>query len=95
MLACIVHRLFYGHFFCHVFHDDYVVRRGNDAAAIEHRLLQNFESMGAEYPAEHNVGHKYAAKPVLADFYRALDPSNSFNPGIGQTPRARAWTDDR
>ena len=32
----------------------------------------------AEYPAEHNVGHLYIAKPALANFYQKLDPTNSF-----------------
>ena len=45
----------------------------------------------AEYPAEHNVGHLYVAKPALADFYRQLDPSNSLNPGIGHTARGKNW----
>jgi len=48
------------------------------------RLL---DERGAEYPAEHNVGHLYQAKPVLAGFYRKLDPTNSLNPGVGQTSK--------
>jgi len=51
------------------------------------------DARGAEYPAEHNVGHLYPAKPALAAFYQQLDPSNTFNPGIGQTPRTRHWSD--
>ncbi|WP_457319459.1 hypothetical protein, partial [Stenotrophomonas sp. P5_B8] len=49
------------------------------------------DQRGAEYPAEHNVGHLYPAKPALAAFYRQLDPTNAFNPGIGQTPRHAHW----
>jgi FAD/FMN-containing dehydrogenase len=49
------------------------------------------DARGAEYPAEHNVGHLYKAKPVLEDFYRSLDPCNSFNPGIGQTSKRAFW----
>ena len=26
--ACISHKLYYGHFMCHVFHNDYVVKKG-------------------------------------------------------------------
>jgi hypothetical protein len=40
---------------------------------------------------EHNVGHLYAAKPALAAHYRALDPCNAFNPGIGHTSRNAGW----
>ena len=28
---------------------------------------------------------------ALAGFYRQLDPSNTFNPGIGQTSKAKGW----
>jgi D-lactate dehydrogenase (quinone) len=48
---------------------------------------------GAEYPAEHNVGHLYAAKPAMARFYRELDPCNQLNPGIGQTSKHRHWNE--
>lgn len=87
----LVYPLYYGHFFCHVFHQDYVVRRGCDPAAIEHALLELVDRRGAEYPAEHNVGHLYEAKPSLAEFYRRLDPRNVFNPGIGKTSKRPWW----
>ena len=91
----MVSRLYYGHFFCHVFHQDYIVRKGTDPLAVEHRLWQLLDARGAEYPAEHNVGHLYHAKPALTAFYRALDPTNSFNPGIGQTSKRRDWVDNQ
>lgn len=87
----VIHTLYYGHFFCHVFHQDYIVRRGTDPVAFEHRLWRLLDARGAEYPAEHNVGHLYRAKPALADFYRTLDPRNQLNPGVGQLPRGRDW----
>lgn len=87
----VLHKLYYGHFLCHVFHQDYVVRKGVDPLDLEHRMWAALDARGAEYPAEHNVGHLYHAKPALADFYRALDPTNGLNPGIGQTSRARNW----
>ncbi|PVE52026.1 D-lactate dehydrogenase [Arthrobacter sp. TPD3018] len=89
----VIHALYYGHFFCHVFHQDYIVRRGSDPLAFEHALWALLDARGAQYPAEHNVGHLYAAPPQLADFYRDIDPRNQLNPGIGQTPRARHWAD--
>ncbi|UAK24768.1 D-lactate dehydrogenase [Sphingomonas nostoxanthinifaciens] len=91
--AKIAHKLYYGHFLCHVFHQDYVVRKGHDPLAIEHAMWALLDARGAEYPAEHNVGHLYKAKPALADFYRGLDPRNQLNPGIGQTTKARDWAD--
>ena len=89
--ADIVHKLYYGHFFCHVFHQDYIVKKGVDPLAMEHRMWALLDARRAEYPAEHNVGHLYVAKPALADFYRQLDPSNSLNPGIGHTARGKSW----
>lgn len=89
--AQIVAKLYYGHFFCHVFHQDYLVRKGVDPVALEHRILALLDSRGAEYPAEHNVGHLYVATAALAEHYRQLDPSNCFNPGLGQTSRQRHW----
>lgn len=81
----------YGHFFCHVFHLDYLVRWGEDADDVKARLLGMLARRGAEYPAEHNVGHLYEAKPALAAFYRSLDPANRLNPGIGKTSKRAGW----
>jgi len=85
----ILHKLYYGHFLCHVFHQDYVVAKGTDCVALEHAMLPLLDARGAEYPAEHNVGHVYEAKPALRAHYTALDPCNMFNPGIGNTRRDR------
>lgn len=84
-------KLYYGHFFCHVFHQDYVVKKGFDAKAFKHDLLEQISARGAEYPAEHNVGHLYEAKPEQAAFYKKLDPTNSFNPGIGKASKFRFY----
>lgn len=89
--ARLAGKLYYGHFLCHVFHQDYIVRKGEDPLAIEHAMWALLDQRGAEYPAEHNVGHLYPAKPALAAFYLELDPTNAFNPGIGQTPRHAHW----
>ncbi|MDP5307273.1 D-lactate dehydrogenase [Paracoccus spongiarum] len=89
--AKLVKKLYYGHFFCHVFHQDYVVRKGHDCLAVEHEMWRLLDRRGAEYPAEHNVGHLYKAKPGLSAFYRQIDPTNSLNPGIGQTSKRAHW----
>ncbi len=84
-------RSIYGHFFCHVFHYDYAVKKGVDWLTVEHRLVRDLEQRGVELPSEHNVGHLYLAKPNLAEFYRSLDPTNTLNPGIGQTSKRKHW----
>jgi len=80
-------KLYYGHFLCHVFHQDYIAKKGNDCLQLEHEMWALLDRRGAEYPAEHNVGHLYHAKPALAAFYQELDPCNCFNPGIGKTSK--------
>jgi uncharacterized membrane protein YoaK (UPF0700 family)/FAD/FMN-containing dehydrogenase len=87
----LIHKLYYGHFFCHVFHQDYVVKKGFDPMEVEHEMWRILDQRHAEYPAEHNVGHLYYAKPSLVNHYRSLDPSNSFNPGIGHTSKLAHW----
>ncbi|MBU2880692.1 D-lactate dehydrogenase [Psychrosphaera sp. B3R10] len=87
----LVSKLYYGHFLCHVFHQDYLVRSGEDPKKIKQALLALLEIRGAEYPAEHNVGHHYHAKPALADNYRMLDPTNTLNAGIGGMSKNRNY----
>lgn len=87
-----VKQTFYlGHFFCHVMHQDYLLHPDVDPAAFKNELLAFYDQRHIEYPAEHNVGHIYAAKPALHYFYKALDPTNSLNPGIGQTAKWKNW----
>lgn len=86
-----IHKMYYGHFFCHVFHQDYIAKKGTDCNKVEDEMLVLLDQRGAQYPAEHNVGHLYHAKPELKKFYRQLDPTNSFNPGIGKTSKKKYW----
>ena len=84
-------KFYYGHLFCHVFHHNYILKKGVDARKLKEELLEIYDRRGAEYPAEHNVGHEYKAMPVLTKFYKKLDPTNFFNPGIGQTSKLKNW----
>ena len=84
-------KLYYGHLFCHVLHQNYIVKKGIDGEKLKEKLLKIYDKRGAEYPAEHNVGHEYFAKPILSNFYRKLDPKNAFNPGIGKTSKFKNW----
>ena len=84
-------KLYYGHLFCHVLHQNYIVKKGVDVKELKKKLLKTFDLRGAEYPAEHNVGHEYFAKPSLSNFYKKLDPTNGFNPGIGSTSKLKNW----
>ncbi|MEM1432398.1 MAG: D-lactate dehydrogenase [Pseudomonadota bacterium] len=87
----LVHKLYYGHFFCHVLHQDYLVKRGHAPGTVKARLLELLDARGAKYPAEHNVGHLYAASEDQAAFYRACDPTNTLNPGIGKMSKQKDY----
>ncbi len=78
----------YGHFFCYVFHEIYIFRKGTDLGRMKRLLLDQLDAANAKYPAEHNVGHLYEADDTLRRFYEQLDPTNTFNPGIGKTDKA-------
>jgi D-lactate dehydrogenase (quinone) len=90
----ILHKLYYGHFFCHVFHQDYIVRKGHNALELEHQMWRLLDARGAQFPAEHNFGHLYYAKSELINHYKNLDPCNCFNPGIGHTSKRTRWHDE-
>ncbi|MBH0086534.1 D-lactate dehydrogenase [Psychrobacter sp. SCQQ22] len=87
-----VSKTFYlGHFFCHVLHQDYLLKPKTNAEQFKEDLLAFYNQRHIEYPAEHNVGHVYPAKTELHYFYKKLDPTNSLNPGIGQTEKWKNW----
>ncbi|MGF1277090.1 D-lactate dehydrogenase [Acetobacter pasteurianus] len=87
----LIVKLYYGHFLCHVMHQDYVVKKGYNAIAVEHEMLPGLDARGARYPAEHNVGHLYKAPQNMLDHYQQLDPCNCMNPGIGQATKRKNW----
>jgi len=87
----LVHIFYYGHFMCHVFHHDYIVKKGEDPKELKAKMLELLNEKGAEYPAEHNVGHIYKAKSDLANFYKSIDPTNSLNPGLGKMSKAKNY----
>ena len=84
-------KLYYGHLFCHVLHQNYILKKDIDSEMLKEKLLKVYDERGAEYPAEHNVGHEYIAKTNLSSFYKELDPTNMFNPGIGKTSKLKDW----
>ncbi|MEO1717322.1 MAG: D-lactate dehydrogenase [Planctomycetota bacterium] len=84
----LVLSLSYGHYLCHVFHNVYVFRKGTDIERAKQILLYMLAARGAKFPAEHNFGHMYKAEDAVVEFHKQLDPTNTFNPGIGQTSKA-------
>ena len=84
--------LYYGHFMCHVFHHDYILKKGTNIKDVKENLLKRLDQKSAKYPAEHNVGHMYKADETLQKHYRELDPTNTFNPGSGFTDKKSTRT---
>lgn len=80
------------HFFCNVFHLDFIVKKGVDLEALKKSVMEKLDTRGAKYPAEHNVGHYYEAEQEHKDFYQSLDPTNSFNAGVGKMSKNRFYS---
>jgi D-lactate dehydrogenase (quinone) len=85
----LVHALYYGHFMCNVFHQNYIFKKGTDKQKMKSLILSALNDKGAKYPAEHNVGHLYEAEDNLKRFYKKIDPTNTFNPGVGKMNKFR------
>ncbi len=80
-----------GHFFCMVFHWDFILKKNVNQEKVKEKMLALFKKINAKFPAEHNVGHIYNAEPVLKDHYKELDPTNSFNSGVGKTSKNKNY----
>ncbi len=85
----LLHKLYYGHFLCHVFHQDYIARKGEDPMAIEHAMWALLDQRG-------RVSGRAQCRPPVSGRrrWRASTGSwtrNTFNPGIGQTSKAKGW----
>ncbi len=81
-----------GHFLCMVFHWDFVVKEGVDVVNLKMQIQHILDENNIKYPAEHNVGHLYSADEDLKNFYYQLDPTNTFNSGIGKTSKNKYYT---
>ncbi|QTN32094.1 hypothetical protein HZ994_07045 [Akkermansiaceae bacterium] len=80
----LIMTLYYGHFMCNVFHQDYIFKKGTETEVVKTVMEQRLEAKGAKLPAEHNISHIFKAEPALREFYLELDPTHIFNPGIGK-----------
>ncbi|MEE1649999.1 D-lactate dehydrogenase [Brachybacterium sp. J144] len=87
----LLQSVYFGHFFCHVLHQDHVARKGVDPFALKKRMTRLLEERGAAVPAEHNFGRIYPAPAGTVEHYRRLDPWNMFNAGVGETSVRKGW----
>ncbi|WP_449277649.1 D-lactate dehydrogenase [Leucobacter sp. GX24907] len=82
---------YYGHFFCHVLHQNHVAKKGVDTVELKKQMTKLLTDRGAAIPAEHNYGRLYEAPPALEKHYQQLDPRNVFNAGVGNTSPRQDW----
>ncbi len=80
-----------GHFLCMVLHWDFVLKKRVNSEILKDKILKLLDQNNAKYPAEHNVGHLYKAEASQENFYRQLDPTNTFNSGIGQSSKNKYY----
>ncbi|MDN5688751.1 MAG: D-lactate dehydrogenase, partial [Brachybacterium sp.] len=88
----LLESVYFGHFFCHVLHQDHVAKKDADPVALKKEMTALLESRGAAVPAEHNYGRLYPAPEPMVEHFRELDPLNMFNAGVGETSARRRWT---
>ena len=43
-------KLYYGHLFCHVLHQNYIVKKGVDAEALKAKLLATYDARAPSIP---------------------------------------------
>ena len=87
----LLESVYFGHFFCHVLHQDHVAKKGVDPVALKKRMTTLLEDRGAAVPAEHNYGRIYPAPDPMVEHFKQLDPLNMFNAGVGKTSARKHW----
>jgi len=84
-------RMRYSHFGCNVVHEDLAYAAGVDTHAAKHRIKGAVEGMRGRLPAEHGHGTEYTAPPDTQTRWKAMDPTNTMNPGVGGLSYLRGY----
>ncbi|MGO1284786.1 MAG: D-lactate dehydrogenase [Brachybacterium sp.] len=87
----LLESVYFGHFFCHVLHQDHVAKKGVDPVALKKTMTALLEDRGAAVPAEHNFGRIYPAPEPMIEHFQQLDPLNMFNAGVGESSPRKRW----
>ena len=84
-------RMRVSHFGCGVFHEELIFPPGvTPVDAQKVSVKHGIDSLGGALPAEHGHGSEYCAPPATQSRWEQIDPTNSFNPGVGKSsPSAR------
>jgi len=87
----LVHKFYCGHFFCHVFHHDYIVAKGSDYREVEERMRELLDRRGAEIRPNTMSGTCITQKPGLVSHYKELDPCNAFSWSVTGFPEIASF----
>ncbi|CAE8635991.1 unnamed protein product [Polarella glacialis] len=77
------------HFGCNVYHESLMFGPEVDVLVAKKAIKKAIEKAGGKLPAEHGHGIEYEAPAETQDRWRAMDPTNAMNPGVGCTSRLR------
>lgn len=88
-------RMRYSHFGCNVVHEDIAFKPGVDVHEVKMKFKHRVEDMGGKLPAEHGHGIEYHAPEETLQRWRAMDPLNIFNPGVGGLSIERKYGTDK
>ncbi len=58
---------------------------------LEFADAEILKERGAKLPAEHNYGRIYKLPESMEEHFKELDPTNTFNAGIGGTSPHKDW----
>jgi FAD/FMN-containing dehydrogenase len=86
--APAVKRMRYGHYGCNVIHESLAFAPGVDVKAEKAAIKRRLEALGGVLPAEHGFGTEYPAPADSQKRWKAMDPTNTMNPGAWQTLRS-------
>lgn len=79
-------RMRYSHFGCAVVHEDLAYSPHQDAHQAKMQVKAAVEACNGKLPAEHGHGTEYVAPPDTQARWKAMDPTNALNPGVGGLP---------
>lgn len=80
------------HFGCNVFHESLMISKDVDVKKAKKQIKQFIEKAGGKLPAEHGHGTEYEAPISTQERWKKMDPTNSMNPGVGQSSCLKGYS---
>ena len=80
------------HFGCNVFHESLMISKDVDVKKAKKQIKKFIEKAGGKLPAEHGHGTDYEAPISTQERWKKMDPTNSMNPGVGQSSCLKGYS---